>query len=97
MIKFPLQKMHDTIFVIAFSALYNVSVCIISDIYDESQVYYLRFTAPTDAITLCFLSSAHHYNASGEIAPMANEEHEITSTSAHQQGSATAAGQLFTF
>ena len=62
-----------------FSALYNVSVRVISDIHGEPQVYYLGFTAPTDVITLCFLQSAKHYYASREFTSTITEEHALLS------------------
>ena len=64
------NKFVDTLFVIGFASLYNVSVRIITDIHNEPQLYYLGLTAPTDLITLCFLQSAEHYYASRELPPM---------------------------
>ena len=56
------------------SALYNVSVSIVSDSYDEPHVNYLSFTEPTYVITVYFLPSAEHYYAFREIAPTFTEE-----------------------
>ena len=50
-----LNNYADTLFVFGFSALYNVSVRIVSDSYDEPHVYYLGATEPTDVITVRFL------------------------------------------
>ena len=55
----------DTLFVVGLSALYNVSVRIASNSYDEPH----SFTEPKDVITVCFLPSAEHYNASRQTAP----------------------------
>ena len=71
------DKKADTLFVYGFSAFYNVSVRIIRDIYDESQVYYFCFMEPTDLITVCSLSSGKHYYASRQIASTIPEEHSI--------------------
>ena len=81
------DKYADTIFAFGHSALYNVSVRIISDIYDEPQVYYLGCTEPTYVIMVCVLPSAEHYYTSGEIAPPITEEH--APLSATQQDMAT--------
>ena len=59
----------DSLFVFGLSALYKVSVRIISDSYDKSHVYYLSAAENTDVITLRFLPSAEHYNVSRVIAP----------------------------
>ena len=64
-----LDNYADTLFVFGLSALYNVSVRIVNDSYDEPHVHYLGDTEPTDVITVCFLPSAEHYYASREIAP----------------------------
>ena len=77
----------DTLFAFGFSALYNVSVPIVSDSYDEPHVYYLGATEPTDAITVYFLPSVEHYYAYRVIVPTITEEHALLY--APQQGTAT--------
>ena len=67
----------DTLFVFGFSALYNVSVRIVSDSFDEPHVYYLGATEPADVITVCFLPPAEHFYASRVIAPTITEEHVL--------------------
>ena len=67
------DKYAETLFVFVILVLCNVSVRIISDIYDESQVYYLGFTESTYVITVCFLPSAEYYYASRDIAPTITE------------------------
>ena len=84
------DKYADTLFVFVLSAHYNVSVRIISDIYDEPQVYNLGFTDPTDVITVCFLPSVEHYYVSRENATTITEEH--TPLFAQQQDTAAATG-----
>ena len=54
----------DTLFVYGLASLYQVSVRIVRDIYNEPQIYYVGDTALTDTITVCFLPSATHYYAS---------------------------------
>ena len=80
--------MYADTFVFGSSALYNVSVRFISDIYDETRVYYLGLAALTDVIMVCFLSSAEHYYTSREIAMPIIEEHAPLLE--HQQDMATA-------
>ena len=49
------------------ASLYQVSVRIISNIYNEPQICYLGDRATIDSITVCFLSSAERYYALREI------------------------------
>ena len=77
------DKYAGALFVLGLSALYNVSVRIISNIYDEPQKYDLGFTEPTEVITICLLLSAERYYASREIATTVTEEH--TNLIAQQQ------------
>ena len=63
------DKYADVLFAYGLSHLYNVSICIISDIFDEPQIYHLGNIPPQNKITLCYLPVAQHYYATRELAP----------------------------